>query len=381
MTRYYNWDEALRVAALFATYLDSQGLEDVDPRIMVIKNNLPQPNATVMLKNGRFTRKQVEKLVEIAGQTDSTILHAPHLAARQLAPLRFRHFFRTLLNPQALGMTRERFINEYPRDISPPSDDRPFFFYTQRWRDMFRINPSEHPARRLALPLLYSMMIVLGGIAAVTIFLPLYLRSDTGIREAPFRLRGLSYFAMLGTGFMLVEISLIQRLTIFLGHPTWSFVVVLTTVLFSSGAGSQSSARWSEPEPRVLGRVLLGLSALLLFYALVVYDQFIDLMWLDNSARIALTVVAIAPAGFLMGMCFPMGIQIVRRLHASLVPWGWGVNGAFSVFGSVFSIVLALAVGFRATILVGVACYAVARLLVGSLPRDLATTPAATPKP
>lgn len=368
MTRYYSWGEALRVASLFTAWLDSQGLEDADRRIVAIMNRMPRPNATVMLKKGRFTREEAAKLVEIAEESDSRILHAPHLAPEKLAPLRLRKAFRILVNPQGAGSSRERFIESHPRDISPPSDDRPFFFYTQRWRDALRVDSREHAARRLALPLLFGTTLALGGISAITIFLPLYLRSDAALRRAPFRLRGMGYFAMLGAGFMLVEISLIQRLTVFLGHPTWSFVVVLATILFSSGLGSRFSARWEGSEPRVLRRVLLGVAALLLLYALVVYDGFIELMALDQRARIALSVVAVALPGFLMGMCFPMGIQIVRRLHANLVPWGWGVNGAFSVFASVLSIVLALVLGFRATLLVGTACYVVAYLLVRTVP-------------
>ena len=85
-------------------------------------------------------------------------------------------------------------------------------------------------------------------------------------------------------------------------------------------------------------------------------------------ARIVVTILVIAPAGFLMGMCFPMGIQIVRHFHASLVPWGWGVNGAFSVFASILSIVIALALGFRAAMLVGIACYGVAYVLIRTMP-------------
>ncbi len=370
MTRYFAWGESLRLVAIFTTYLENQGLQDVDQRIMVIKNKLANANATVLLKNGRFTREEALKLVRIAEQSDSVVIHAPHVSPQVLAHPRLRRPFQALLDPAALRTTRQQFIAGYVRDISPPTDDRPFFFYTQRATDMLRGQRNEHAARRLALPVLYGMAAVFAVIGFFTIFVPLYLRSGTGIREAPHRLRSLTYFAMLGSGFMLVEISLIQRLTIFLGHPTWSFVVVLTTVLFASGLGSQFSARWSDAEPRVLGRVLAGLTLALLFYALVIQDQFTSFMWLGKVARISATVISIAPLAFLMGMCFPMGIQIVRRFHATLVPWGWGVNGAFSVFASILSIVLALAIGFRAAMLVGVACYAVAFVLIRTLPND-----------
>ena len=372
MTRYFAWNEALRLTNLFAQYLDDRGIDDVGERIMVVRNRLKRPNAVVLLKNGRFTREEAETMLEIARRSDSMVLHAPHLTESELAPSELSGPFRAIVNPGALGKTREQIVDQHPRDISAPTDDRPFFFYTKRPLDLFRFDPREHAARRLALPLLYGMAVVFGAIALITVFLPLYLRSRAEIREAPQRVRSLVYFAMLGAGFMLIEISLIQRLTIFLGHPTWSFVVVLAAILFSSGLGSLFSARWPDPNPRVLCAVLAGIVALVFFYAVVVYDQFIELMWLGKSGRILVSVVTIAPVGFLMGMCFPMGIQIVRRFHATLVPWGWGVNGAFSVFASVFSIVLAVSAGFKAGMFVGIGCYAVALLITASLARDAA---------
>jgi hypothetical protein len=96
----------------------------------------------------------------------------------------------------------------------------------------------------------------------------------------------------------------------------------------------------------------------------VVYDQFIGLMALGKPARILLAFAVIMPAGFLMGMCFPMGVQIARRFHELLVPWGWGVNGAFSVFASILSIVLSIALGFKASLATGTACYAVALFII-----------------
>ncbi|KPL11051.1 hypothetical protein AMJ85_04825 [candidate division BRC1 bacterium SM23_51] len=105
----------------------------------------------------------------------------------------------------------------------------------------------------------------------------------------------------------------------------------------------------------------------MLFYILFVYNTFTSLMWLDKPLRILLAVLTIFPSGFLMGMCFPMGMQIVRRFHEHLVPWGWGVNGAFSVFGSICSLVLALNFGFKAMMGVGGAFYALAFVVILSL--------------
>ncbi len=240
------------------------------------------------------------------------------------------------------------------------------------FRDIFRSDPEDHAARRIALPLLYGMFISFGVIGILTIFLPLYLSRSAEIRRIQYRLRSLIYFVGLGIGFMLIEISLIQRLTVFLGHPTYSFVVVLATLLFSSGIGSMVSGVWAPGSaPRKLLTVLVIILGLILIYILFLYDSFTAFMWLSKPVRILIAVVLIIPPGFFMGMCFPMGIQIVRKFHERLVPWAWGVNGAFSVFASIFSLVIALNFGFKAMMGVGLAFYGVAYIVIYTLRKSV----------
>jgi hypothetical protein len=107
--------------------------------------------------------------------------------------------------------------------------------------------------------------------------------------------------------------------------------------------------------------------AITLAYSLFLYEQFIDLMALPTVARFALAIPVIALPGLYMGMAFPVGMQIVRRYHPALVPWGWGVNGAFSVLASIVAIVLSLNVGLKATLLSGVFCYITGFGLVATL--------------
>ena len=195
------------------------------------------------------------------------------------------------------------------------------------FRDIFRPNPSDHAARRMALPILYGMFGVFGLFGFLMIILPLGLSKGASLRSTPYRLRLLAYFALLVTGYMLIELSLIQRLTVFLGHPTYSFVVVLTSLLMASGLGSLRSESLSVADhPERLAGVLACITAVGLLYVLVIYDAFTKFMWLAKPLRIALAVFTIMPLGFLMGMCFPGGIQIVRNIQGRLVPWGWGVN-------------------------------------------------------
>jgi hypothetical protein len=234
----------------------------------------------------------------------------------------------------------------------------------QYLRDILRIDKTEHAARRMAMPLLYGMVSFFTLLGILTLFLPLYLKSRHEILQARYRTRSLIYFAMLGCGYMLIEISLIQRLTIFLGHPTWSFVVVLATMLFSSGIGSYMTNTWRGS--RSLMVIISCIVLILLLYIFTLYDQLITMMALSKSLRILIAVFAISPPAFFMGMCFPLGIQIVRSFNKAFVPWAWGVNGAFSVCASIFSIVIALNAGFKSTMLIGVTCYMVAFLIIFS---------------
>ena len=53
----------------------------------------------------------------------------------------------------------------------------------------------------------------------------------------------LSYFALIGLGFMFVEIGLLSRLNVFLGHPTLALAVLLGGIICFTGVGSLLSGR------------------------------------------------------------------------------------------------------------------------------------------
>ena len=225
----------------------------------------------------------------------------------------------------------------------------------------------EHPSRRLALPILYGMFVVFAAFGLVMLVLPLWLTRGHELRALPRRRPVLAYFALLGIGYLVVEVSLLHRLTVFLGHPTYSFVVVLSTMLLASGLGSLVCERGAAGRelPR-LRRILAATTLLLVAYA-ALYATLIDLMWLALPVRIAVAVAVLAPPAFLMGMCFPLGMSLAARIDHRLVPWGWGVNGAFSVLAPIAALALSLNFGLTAALLCGTLCYAAATLLAGKL--------------
>ena len=161
-------------------------------------------------------------------------------------------------------------------------------------------------------------------------------------------------------GFILIEIVLIQRFTLFLGRPVLTFATVLAGLLISSGLGATWSAQFGQDPHRALRRILPILLVVLVVCSVVAPLVFsVALGWL-LPARLALTIVLIAPLGFVLGMPFPLGLRAVQGFAPQLVPWIWGVNGFFTVIGSVIAVMLGMTIGFTGALVAAGVCYALA---------------------
>ncbi len=168
----------------------------------------------------------------------------------------------------------------------------------------------------------------------------------------------LLYFLFSGAAYALVQIALIQKLTVLLGQPGRALTVIAFSMLIASGAGSY----FSKAFDRGLPIILAGAGALVAALAAVPLTS-IAAGW-PTPARIFLVIAAIAPAAFLMGMPFPSGLRRLEERHAPALRWAWSLNAAASVMGAVASIVLAIHLGLRATLLIGGALYLGAMLIV-----------------
>ena len=197
-------------------------------------------------------------------------------------------------------------------------------------------------------------------------------------REMPHTVRVGTYFAALGLGFLFLEIALIQRLTLFLGYPTYSLSVTLFSILLSTGAGSLACARHAGAVPRALLILLGALSGLIVLYLIALGPLLTYAGGLAFEARVVLAVAVVAPLGFCLGWFMPLGIRYVTALtpHGDrFVAWCWAVNGFFSVVSSVLATMVAMAAGFGWVMVAAGLVYAVGifALLTVSLPMDPAT--------
>jgi hypothetical protein len=204
-----------------------------------------------------------------------------------------------------------------------------------------------------------SLLIVTLGVllvlSAVMFGMPL-LGVDPGRRPAP---RELLYFAAIGLGFMLLEISLIQRFVLFLGYPTYSLSVVLFALLAFAGAGSLAIGRVDNPSRPL--RIALALATALIGASAVGLEPLLRAaIGLPFALRVAVAILVLAPFGLLIGVAMPSGLSRLQRLDPASIPYAWGVNGITSVVASALGVTLAIHFGFSGVSLVAALCYAVA---------------------
>jgi predicted membrane-bound spermidine synthase len=178
----------------------------------------------------------------------------------------------------------------------------------------------------------------------------------------------LLYFLAIGAAYILVEVALIQKFVLFLGHPTYALTVVIFSLLVSSGLGSYASRRLIQSSAR---RWRLALVCVALLIGLLAVDVSVLLpkaITLPLYWKIMMSVVLILPAGFLMGMPFPVGLARLEKWESTSVRWAWSLNAAASVLGSVASLVLAIYLGLVQTLLIGGVLYLAALATVARDP-------------
>jgi hypothetical protein len=206
--------------------------------------------------------------------------------------------------------------------------------------------------------ILVVFLIVTLSFSSLCFFLPLWLGGPRiSFKEnVPF----LAYFVFIGLGFILVEMSQIQRLSIFLGHPVYSISAVLFSLLFFAGVGSFSTRLIRADDRSTPLRILILLVLALAAFWFVSSAIIAAYAGSGTYVRVLVSVLFIAPVGLLMGMAFPFGMVAASERSGGITPWLWGVNGAASVLASVLSVAVSLEYGISYSFWGGVLCYAAA---------------------
>ena len=322
----------------------------------------------ILVRRTAFTADELHTVREFGKERRFDLVYLPDLQPDEVnvynvlpEPLysdAYAALLRADVSPTAAD--RGRWIDAYAYDVRPLTDDRPFFGHFFKWRQLPEVLAAAgHTWQPFGgagylVPLALLVLAVLA--AGLLILLPLALRQgdvrpDLFGHSAGGR-RMLAYFALLGLGYLSVEIPLMQRFILFLGHPTWSLSTVLFGILVFSGIGS----RLSDRVP--LRAALIAIPALVAGYALGLPFVFAATLGLPLWARLLVSLASLAPLGLLMGMPFPKGIALLQE--RSHVAWAWAANGAMSVIASISAALIALSWGFSAVLLFGAGCYLLA---------------------
>ena len=355
--------EELRAFALAVTALEREGLDPAERLIAFRGYNL----ATLLIKKVPFTQDEVDALRAFAADRAFDLIYAPGIRPDETNQYNilpedvYYQAFTGLLAAES----RAAWYAAYPFDVTPPTDDRPFFGHFFKWSQapqvMAELGKTWQPFGGAGYFVVLALLGLAAVMAAVLILLPLVVtrirrRHPQESTDAPSRVvvAGLVYFGLIGFGFLLVEIPLIQRFILFLGQPAYALTTVLFSLLFFSGVGSQLAG-----SSRVHLRLALAtLSALVFSLLWLLPNLFAATLGLAFGLRLGVTVIVLAPVGLLMGLPLPLGIRWLEREAPTLIPWVWGVNGAASVVSSVLAALLALSFGFSSVLVSGAICYA-----------------------
>lgn len=331
--------EATRLALLARAALKAEGIADTDRHMMIIKGGWV---SNLLVSKQPFTDADFAKAKQIATERGYTF---DWPATAKESPVA-----RVLLEGPG-------FLKAHGVDLSPPTDDRPFFFQnvglfgTIDPRIATNLSPNEHSV------LLLRRLIVMIGIATIALFFAPFAFSRRRRGAAGFW-RGSAFFAAIGLGFMLVEAGWIQRFILFLGHPSYATTVVIAALLLGAGTGSFLASRFALARVQKWAPLL---SVLLLVLNFLLDPILHGTLGAAFPIRVVIALVLLIPPGFLMGFAFPSGMT---RFGDTDKPWFWAVNGAAGVLASVGSLGLAMMLGFEKVVLIGALLYLCAALLL-----------------
>ncbi len=319
-------------------------------------------SGTLLVQARAFTPNEVTALRTFLARRGWDLVWAPGMKASWAnrynilpEPVYYRAFSELLRSQD-----REAWYAAYPFDVRPPTDDRPFFEHYFRWRQAPEVwatlGKTWAPFGGAGYFVVLALFGVLSVLSILLIVAPLV--PQIAARPAlPFPRRyALGYFALVGLGYLFVEIPLFQMLILYLEQPTYAFAAVLLALLLWGALGSTLLGR-GDPARAAVG--VAGLAALTT--ALLPWGMQHALGW-PLPARGGLVILALAPLATVMGMPFPRGLARVSEAGPGWVPWAWAVNAALSVVASPLATLFALTWGFRAVLVAGIGAYLLAGL-------------------
>lgn len=355
-SRWYYGPEAAQTYRIFsvayATLL-SEGVKDPTRNIALVSAG---KLATILVSNQALTQPDLAKLRAIVAQMKFQFLCAPDQETQipELENISSRHTLADL----------NKLRGDSAVDLSPVFDSSPYFFNAVRLSKIPQLLKNGGRGSNLrALLFVFLFMIAALVLVVLAILLPLRRWAKRRVGAAPLK-SGIVYFVAIGMGFMLLEMSMMQQFSLFLGHPVYSLAVVLAGLIFFAGIGSLLSDRL-----RASSRVAVMASAaavtIIILYSLAVNAVIHRYVSAQQWERVLISLAMSASCGIPMGSCFPLGLRWLRALkQEENLPWMWALNGAAATLGSFVAILISMESTIVTCALSAAACYLIAALAV-----------------
>jgi len=345
--------ETNRLISLAAMSLLEQGVDNPgDHAVLVARNTV----ATLLVSPTPFSDADLDQIESVAAEMAFTVLHSPRQESSERL---IRDALASKSSAQLEAATQHEFL-----DFSPPLDSRPYFFNILKPSALLSTDAELGELGIVAggnLLATYTLMLLcLLAFIGVTLVIgvPLLLSGKPQLPKGVFG-SGLLYFACIGTGFMMVQIPLIQRFSVYLGHPVYAVSVLLFSMIIAAGLGSSLSDRIAVERDR-RWTFVLPLTIVAMIIALYLLSGPIIQATIDQGllVRCLIVILLVAAAALPMGMCFPLGLRLFRQYSDDCLPWLWGVNGATGVLASVLAVAISMWSGINSSLLVAIGCYA-----------------------
>ena len=365
---------SIRLCTTLRKAFNSLGRKNVWKHVIVLTGETWMANG-FYFRNTPFTKQDILWAQEYAKVKHFRILYHPEMAENE-------NLYARVLK----GDNPEAFYSFIGFDLTPPTDNRPFFNHfvktggkaigknqsipneLKRIYQLFSWRPWKKAGQVVSksdMPI-FSLAIESLIVSIFFIFLPLFLRRNDNHeqrRKWPY----IYYFSMLGLGFIMIELCLMKQFVLFLGYPALSISLIISVLLFFSGVWSFIAERFRKNEIFWLRIIFVLIFLVNMLFITVLPRIFLFFLGSSFTIRVMVTILILIPIGIVMGMPFPLGLRLVHGYSKGLVGWVWGINGFATVIGSVLMVIIALYYGFDSVFYLACLLYLSNVFIVGKL--------------
>lgn len=342
VSRWYNQSdlgETGRLISLAVASLHQYGVSQAEQHIALLTvNNL----ATLIVNKEPFSKADISILREKSNQLQFNLVIAP-------GTIPGNDILRKIITAPTNKDLKE-IVRNHPLNLNPPTDDNPYFFNMLKLTNLSFTANKETPgimegnlvATRMLILLISCLMIL----TIATIILPLVIKTKKTSFANKYFLAAALYFSFIGSGFIVLEMALIQKLIVFLGRPTYALGILLFSIILSTGIGSLLSEKITPVHKKTRILLLPALTAfVILAYSYILPVVMTRMVTMPTPGKIITSILFVFPVGILLGLFFPLGLKLAQRHLPRHTPWFWALNGTFSVLFSAVTVFISIYLG------------------------------------